>query len=77
MDSIAFGCPFQAIVVAYGLDERTVMNWQECAGKLAQRVHKHLVEQPRDLEHLQADEIRGKVLGKALWLGAVVSPRQG
>ena len=26
---IAHGCPLQAIVAAYHLDERTVMDWQE------------------------------------------------
>ena len=29
---IAHGCPLQAIVAAFHLDERTVMDWQERAG---------------------------------------------
>ena len=54
---IAYGCPVQAIVMAFGLDERTVMDWQERAGKHRQQVHAQLVEQPRDLLHVQADEM--------------------
>lgn len=30
---LAFGCPLQAIVHAYGLDERTVASWRDRAGK--------------------------------------------
>ena len=30
---LAYGCPRQAIVQAYGLDERTVAAWQERAGQ--------------------------------------------
>jgi transposase-like protein len=85
---IALGCPVQAIVVAFELDERTIMDWQTRAGKHCQKVHEHLVEQPRDLGHVQADEIRVKAQGTALWLataimvrtrlwlGAAVSPRR-
>jgi transposase-like protein len=36
---LAFGCPVQAIVQAYGLDERTVASWRDRAGKQCQRVH--------------------------------------
>jgi hypothetical protein len=30
---LSYGCPKQAIVHAYGLDERTVADWQKRAGK--------------------------------------------
>src|SRR2546429_9095270 len=30
---LAYGCPIQAIVHVFGLDERTVANWQYRAGK--------------------------------------------
>ena len=30
---LSYGCPLQAIVHAYGLDERTVADWQKRAGK--------------------------------------------
>src|ERR1043165_9603365 len=36
---LAYGCPIQAIVQAYGLDERTVANWRDRAGKHCQQVH--------------------------------------
>jgi hypothetical protein len=75
MTLIAFGCPVQAIVAAFGLDERTVLDWQARAGRQAQQVHEHLVEQPRDLEHVQADEIRVKAQGKALWLAMAIMVR--
>jgi len=65
---IAHGCPLQAIVAAYHLDERTVMDWQGRVGRHCQRVHEHLVEQPQDLTHVQADEIRVKGQGKVIWL---------
>jgi transposase-like protein len=64
---IAHGCPLLAIVAAFQLDERTVMDWQARAGRHCQRVHDRLVQQPRDLEHVEADEIRGK--GKPRWFG--------
>lgn len=72
MTLIAFGCPVQAIVAAYGLDERTVMAWQKRSGEHCQRVHTHLVQRPRDLIHIQLDEIRVKAQGMVLWLAMAV-----
>jgi transposase-like protein len=65
---LAYGCPLQAIVMAFGLDERTVLDWQARSGQHCQRVHEHLVEQPRDLGQVQADEIRAKMQGGILWM---------
>jgi transposase-like protein len=65
---LAYGCPRQAIVVAFGLDERTVQDWQARAGQHCERVHAHLVQQPRDLGQVQADEIRVKMQGGVVWL---------
>ena len=65
---LAHGCPVQAIVVAFGLDERTVLDWQARAGQHCQDVHEHLVEQPRDLGQVQADEIRVKIQCGILWM---------
>lgn len=65
---LAHGCPLQAIVVAFGLDERTVRNWQHRAGQHCERVHERLVQRPRDLGHVQADEIRVKQQGQIIWL---------
>src|SRR5436190_1231509 len=70
---LAFGCPVQAIVQAFGLDERTVASWRDRAGKQCQRVHQAIVEQRRlDLVHVQADEIRVKARGMVAWMGLVI-----
>jgi IS1 family transposase len=67
---LAYGCPVQAIVHAYGLDERTVANWRDRAGKHCQQLHQALVEQGQlDLLHVQADEIRVKGRQMIVWMG--------
>ena len=67
---LVFGCPVQAIVQAYGLDERTVASWRDRAGKQCQRVHQAIVEQGRlDLVHVQADEMRVKARNMVAWMG--------
>lgn len=86
---LSYGCPRQAIVHAFGLDERTVARWQERAGKQSQKVHEAIVMQAKlNLEHVQADEIRVKghrlipwmamaiMVSTRLWLGGVVSERR-
>ena len=86
---LAYGCPPQAIVHAFELDERTVARWQERAGTHCQRVHQDQVVQGNlDLQHVQADEIRVKgckmipwmalalMVSTRLWLGGVVSLRR-
>jgi transposase-like protein len=72
---IAYGCPLQAIVAGFGLDERTVSSWQKRSGAHCQQVHEHLVEHPRDLGHVQADEIRVKIQGKIIWLAMAIRVR--
>lgn len=72
MTLIAFGCPVQAIVAAFDLDERTVMAWQRRTGAHCQRVHTHLVQRLRDLIHVQLDEMRVKAQGKVLWLAMAI-----
>jgi transposase-like protein len=65
---LAPGCPVQAIVVAFGLDERTVASWQTRAGAQCQQVQEHLVERPRDLGQVQADELWVKLQGVKVWM---------
>jgi transposase-like protein/IS1 family transposase len=85
---LAYGCPCQAIVAAFGLDERTVMDWQGRAGAHARAVHEAHIGQ-LDLQAVQADEMRIRVQGQTvlwvamaimvstrLWLGAVISPKR-
>jgi transposase-like protein len=65
---LAYGCPVQAIVKAFGLDERTVANWWRRAGRQSQAVHEHQVERPMDLGQVQADEIRVKKQNGIVWM---------
>ena len=69
---LAHGCPLQAIVVAFGFDERTVAAWEARAGRQGQAVQEHLVEQPRALGHVQADEIRVKKQGGVVWMALAI-----
>jgi transposase-like protein len=86
---LVHGCPTQAIVQAFGFDERTVASWQLRAGSHAQHLHEHIVEQGQvDLQHVQADEVWVKLAGRRvwmamamavpsrLWLGGVLSPKR-
>jgi transposase-like protein len=86
---LAHGCPRQAIVAAYGLDERTVKSWWQRAGEHCQRVHEHQVGQSElDLKQVQGDELKVKLQGQMmwlamammvstrLWLGGVISPHR-
>ena len=86
---LAYGCPVPAIVAAYGLDERTVADWRNRAGRHCERVHAAVVQQGQlELEHVQADEIRVKgrqlvawmgmamMVGTRLWLGGVVHAKR-
>ena len=86
---LAYGCPIQAIVKAFLLDERTVRDWQKRAGQHCQQVHEHLVEsRQHNLEQVQADEIKAKTqqgtlwmafaiwVPTRLWMGGVVSPKR-
>ncbi len=83
---LPYGCPIQAIVQAFGLDERTVASWRDRAGKHCQQVHQAVVQHGQlDLVQVQADEIRVKghkliawmglamMVSTRLWVGGVVS----
>ena len=71
---LCHGCPRQAVVAAYGLDERTVADWQRRAARHAQRFHELRVQQGRvDVQHVQADELWVKVLGRRLWMAMALA----
>jgi transposase-like protein len=85
----ALGCPLQAIVVAFGLDERTVRAWWLRAGQHSEQVQTSLVQAGQvDLGHVQADELwvklrQGRIwqamamaVPSRLWLGGVLSPQR-
>src|SRR5437763_8110167 len=67
---LAYGCPVQAIVHAFGLDERTVAVWQKRAGKHCQQMHHAVFEQGKvETSQVQADEIRAKGRKLIAWMG--------
>jgi transposase-like protein/IS1 family transposase len=72
---LAHGCPVQAIVAAFRLDERTVADWWARAGQQGQAVQEYLVEHPRDLGQVQADEIRVKTQGHIVWMALAMMVR--
>jgi hypothetical protein len=65
---LAHGCPVQAIVAAFGLDERTVAAWWARSGRQGQTVHEYLVEPPRVLGQVQADARRVQKQGGIVWM---------
>lgn len=70
---LAYGCPVQAIVQAFGLDERTVNKWHARAGAHCQALHEHVVEESQlDLVQAQADEIKVKMQGRHVWMALVI-----
>jgi hypothetical protein len=85
---LAYGCPVQAIVFAFGCDERPVRRRLARAGTHCRQVHHHLVaDQPRLLGQVQADEFRVQLQKRLvvwmalaiqvhtrLWWGGAVSP---
>jgi transposase-like protein len=85
---VSWGCPIVAIEHAYGIQAQTVRDWLEAAGQHAEAVHYDQVVQPRDLRHVQADEVRVKtqcgivwmamamMVSTRLWLGGAVSTRR-
>lgn len=86
---LCHGCPLQAIVAAFGLDERTVAAWLLRAGQHCQQVHQSVVQRGQvDLPHVQADELWVKLVGRRvwmamalavpsrLWLGGVIGPHR-
>lgn len=42
---LSWGCPIQAVVQTFGVDERTVATWLQRARQHCQGVHAHLVQQ--------------------------------
>src|SRR5256886_4634234 len=71
---LCHGCPIHAVVAAFGLDERTVAAWVTRAGRHCQQVHQHVVQQGQvDLQHVQADELWVKLVGRRVWLAMALA----
>jgi transposase-like protein len=87
---ISYGCPLQAIVQVFHIEERTLSRWCDRAGDHAQQFHQSEVQTSRvDTQHVQADELQAKLPSRQrvwmamaiatefrLWLGGVVSPNR-
>ncbi len=85
---LSYGCPVVAIEAAFTLQAATIRAWGEAAGHHTETVHHAQVVTPRDLGHVQADELRIKtqcgiiwmamamMVTTRLWLGGVTSPRR-
>jgi len=65
---VSHGCPIPAIEVAFALQAQTVREWIDAAGAQAEAVHHRVVVQPRDLQHVQADEVHVKTQAGVLWM---------
>ncbi len=71
---LAYGCPVQAIVAGFGLDERTVARWQRQSGHQCRRLHQHIVQAGGVLlAQVQADELRIRIVGGVMWLASALS----
>jgi transposase-like protein len=71
---LSHGCPTQAIVAAYGLDEATVARWAQEAGQHAHAVHEQIIQQGQvDLGHVQADELYVKLVGAKVWMAMAMA----
>src|SRR5918997_6407571 len=85
---VSWGCPLVALEHAFGFQPQTVRDWLEAAGLHTEAVPQEQVVQPRDLGHVQADEVRIKtqcgivwmamamLVSTRLWLGGVISTRR-
>jgi hypothetical protein len=90
MALISYGCPLQAIVQVFEIDERTLAHWWNRAGEHAKQFHPAEVQTSWvPSEHGQADELQAKLPRRQrvwvamaiatefrLWLGGVVSPHR-
>lgn len=84
---LSWGCPPQAIVIAFEIDERTLQSWREQAGAHCEHFHEERVtNQKMDLVQVQADEMYVKLqkrlvvwmalamcIPSRLWLGGVIA----
>src|SRR5262245_22434976 len=85
---VSYGCPVVAIEAAFGLQARTVRDWVAAGSHQSAAVQQQLVQQPRELGQVQADELRVRsaggvvwmamamVVSSRLWLGGVVSVKR-
>jgi hypothetical protein len=68
MTLVSHGCPIPAIVAAFGVQAQTVREWTASAGRHAEAIHTQQIQQPRDLQHVQADAIPVTTQGGRIWM---------
>jgi len=70
---LGFGCPVPAIVAAFGLDERTIADWQQKAGTHARTVQEEVVCAGHvELGQVQADELYVKTQHGPVWMATAM-----
>jgi hypothetical protein len=68
------GCPTQAIVAAFGVEERPVAAWLTRAGPHGERGHQHVVQQGGvDVPHVHADAWWVTRVGRRGWLALALA----
>jgi len=71
---LSHGCPVPAIVFAFGLDERTVADWQFKAGQHARQIQQQVVCQGQvDVSQVQADELYTKTQAGPVWIATAMT----
>jgi transposase-like protein len=72
---LSHGCPVQAIVFAFALDERTIRDWQVKAGQYATHVQEEIVCNGQvELGQVQADELYVKgQRGQKWWMATAMT----
>ena len=66
---LAYGCPVPAIIAAFAIDERTVRDWQNKAGKHGERIQDDLVCNGQiELGQVQQDELCINGQGFKAWM---------
>ncbi len=71
---LAHGCPVPAVVFAFGVDERTVADWQLKAGRHAKTVQEQLVCQGQvEVGQVQADELYTKTQAGSVWIATAMT----
>src|SRR5436305_8275656 len=71
---LCHGCPVQAVVAAFALDERTIADWRDRAGRHARQFHEHRVLQGQvELGHVQADELYVQAVAQRLWMAMAMA----
>lgn len=71
---LCHGCPIQAVVAAYGFDERTVALWLERGGEHCKKVHEYVILDGKIEDvHVQADELYVKMVMKKMWMAMAMA----